>query len=197
MTGKKEGPLRYWAVLLVACSWATPAEASTLPALDGGPGRFSVTAGILDAGVDVGIGQRLSLGATAFVPPVGIVGLVGLAGRATFWLTDPLAWVVVGATVSVGDTYTSGATSQSQYTWAQPAVNVALAPGRTGWALRGTFGPVASWTSNTVRTGTAPGTTATFELLPFVPNLEVAYRFTPNHELTLGGNGLIGWRGRF
>lgn len=42
-----------------------------------------------------------------------------------------------------------------------------------------------------------PGTSAIPNLGPFVPNLEVAFRLNANHELTLGGNAIIGWRGRF
>ncbi len=34
-------------------------------------------------------------------------------------------------------------------------------------------------------------------MIPVIPNLEIAFRLGGHHELTLGGNAIIGWRNRF
>ncbi len=168
------------ATALVAVS-ASAAGASTLPPLDFRANQVMLGLGALDANVDVALSDRFSVGLSAqpFSPVTGRATVrVGEVGGLSYGLS-----LAGGLTPNVWGSV-SGPTTYS--TWVQPALVVGYRFGGPEGALslRGTVGPMF-----------LNGSTA----MPFLawPNAEVAYRFAPGHELTLGGNGLVGWRGTF
>lgn len=161
------------------------AEASTLPRVDFAANQVMVSVGFPDASVDVALGDRLSLGASAFT--FGMDNLFP-AARATYRLAEGPGGLSVGATLSLGliPNFMRGSGVPLTYQpYFQPAANVTLPLGGSDSPvrLRGTLGPV--WIDF------SPNLTV------WAPNLELGIALAPRQELTLGGNSLIGWRGTF
>jgi hypothetical protein len=188
------------------------AEASTIPLVDLPPGVKVISTGIdpqmFHVSGDYGWGTNFGTIIVGGMASYDISGKRGqresqtmVAFRATRQLggTFPFS---IGATLSAGmnlvDPTLETPPDQQIYTstylfWFQPAINVSttVLPDTFNDNLwfRATFGPVLNrWTSGTY-------------FLPFFsPNMELAYRIHPAHEIVLGGGFWpwgIGWRGAF
>ena len=183
---------------------ATPCEASTLPPVDFEASRVILSAGtlwherIVDASLDVALSERVSLGLSLIGNPLARpdkpatlhVGAI----RSTYRLHGAPDAFSYGLTLSAG-TYLDkpggwfmNPRTSEHFPWAQLAFNLALPLGDWG-VFRGTLGPVFVGEAAT-RSLFAPWLWA-------VPNAELALRVWPPHELTLGGNSLVGWRASF
>ncbi len=168
--------------LLPVALTAMPVAASTLPRVDFQGGKTAVAIGLLDANLDYAFSDRVSLGVSGSL-------LSPVTGRATVRLGAVPNGGSYGMTFSAGLTpnvwgSVSGPTTYS--VWMQPALNVAVPLGSptSDWTLRGTVGPLLFGMS-----------IAAVPSMLFWPNLELAYRLDGANEVTLGGNGLVGWRG--
>lgn len=171
------------ATLTAVLCLAPAVQASTLPKVDFNAGQHTVALGVLDANYDYAVSDHVSLGLSS----AGL--LVPLAARTTVKVlqTD---LVTAGVTLSGGITpnmwgpapwYTL---SQPVSYWAQPALNVTVGAPDAAVKLRMTVGPLF-----------VNGGLASSPVMWFWPNAEVAFRLSPAHELTIGGNALVGWRG--
>lgn len=197
---------------LLALATAAPAQASTIPLVDLPPGLFTVSAGgdpqMVHVSADYALGAWWGQGWI-----VGGMASYDISGKhlresqtmGALRLTRHLGGTFpfsIGATLSVGmnlvDPSQETPPDQQIYAspylfWVQPAVNISTPIlgdvfNDQLW-LRGTFGPVLGrWTSGTYYT-------------PFFsPNIELAYRIHPAHEIVLGGGFVpwgLGWRGAF
>lgn len=183
--------------IAAALATAAPAAASTLPPLDYRAGQTVVAIGFPDLNVDHALSDRLAAGLTVlYIPPIiewspartQPDGTVIPASR-PFWLaagprvTYRLAGEADGTALGVSTT--AGILGPQWNWWVQPSLVGSLSL----WGvvrLRGSLGPVI---------------TSSFLANPWGfglwPNAEMAIRVLPDHELTLGGNALVGWRGRF
>lgn len=198
--------------LLAPVLAASPAAASTIPLVDLPPDVRTVSAGIDPEVVHVSGDWALSgdwgsgwiVGATASYDISGkkqresqTMGAI----RITRHLggTFPFSYgVTLSAGMNLVDPTMETPPDQQIYTtsylfWLQPALNISTPIlgeyfSDNLW-LRAMVGPVLGrWTSGTYYT-------------PFVaPNIELAYRIHPAHEIVLGGGFVpwgIGWRGAF
>jgi hypothetical protein len=200
---KSAGP-----VVLVGALLATPAEASTLPRVDFAAGDKIVAAGLLDVDFDYAITDRLSIGASMIPMPIPsgawyapVLSPFFAAIRSTF-----RAGEVLGAPVGVTDCYgvaqefnsagLGGSVNpfpglpllqHSYLPFLQPALDVAIPLGQDPdhWTLRATLGPIIAFDPSPRLA------------MPIWPNLEFSRPIGNHGELTLLGNGLVGWRGVF
>lgn len=166
---------------------AAPAAASTLQRVDFAPHQSSFAIGLMDVNFDTAVGDRLSLGAS-------------------------LGWAILGVNAAVRSTWRTGGDSDAFATgwgfnlgystlsaygtghavWLQPAWLMSSRLGSSNLFFRASLGPALWFQISTDETGT--NITPVFEVLP---NVELAYRISPNGELTLGGNSLLGFRAIF
>ncbi len=182
---------------------AAPAEAS-VPPMDLTCGEIAVSVGMPAASVDLSLG-RLVIGgaATAFaVPGIAVPGVPASSLVAGYGFAGHLGWRLSGLPgreACFGLALLGGAGSLSAYrmsgeAWfAQPALAVAVPLG-AGVTLRAAGGPVF-FVSNAVSAGASSENRG---ILPFVPNLELAFQLAPGHDLVVGGlPNIVGWRGTF
>ena len=184
---------------LAAVLIATPAHASAMPPVDLAGGQVALTVGFPGVGVDAALG-RLVLGASAMgllVPPYGLG--YGFVGRATWRLSglperEPcFGLALLGGNAGLGTLPGAAAGSTWEGWFCQPGLVVSW-PVARGVTLRAMGGPLL-FTGVVGRSAAVAGGTG---VVPFVPNLELAFRLAPGQELTIGGlPNLIGWRGRF
>jgi hypothetical protein len=175
--------------LMAVLGLALPARASTLPKVDFSAGQHIVAAGLLDANYDYAVTDHLSFGVSS--AGLLLIPIVPIAARSTLKLlqTD---WLTAGLTVSAGITPNAWGPKpwyelqEPVSYWVQPALNATLGAVDAPVKLRLTVGPLF------MNNGFAPS-----PVWWFWPNAEVAFRLTERHELTLGGNALVGWRGVF
>lgn len=172
-------------VALALALMTRPAFASTLPRVDLHQGQVAVAVGLADANVDYALLDTLSIGLSGALP----WSVLLKAARAT-WRIGQLGPVAYGLTLS-GGTIAPGLVNTAKPEdaltgyWVQPALNVAVPLGPTPLTLRATLGP--TWVNQTLMHQNGD----------LVPNAELAWRLNDAHEITLGGNALIGWRGTF
>jgi hypothetical protein len=169
--------------LLAMLCVAPATQASTLPRVDFDAGQHLIALGVLDASYDYALTDDLSIGLSS----TGL--LVPIAARATLQVLH-IDRVTAGVTLSGGITPNMWGPNP-WYTlpepvsyWLQPALNVTYGLPEDDIKLRLTVGPMSmsssgSWTP----------------VFWFWPNAEVAFRLSEHHELTVGGNSLVGWRG--
>ncbi|MDB5098725.1 MAG: hypothetical protein JWM80_3146 [Cyanobacteria bacterium RYN_339] len=204
---------RLLAASLLAFASAPPAAASTIPLVDLPPNLVTVSAGgdpqIVHLSADYALGTWWGQGWI-----VGGMASYDISGKrnqresqtmGALRITRHLGGTFpfsIGATLSVGmnlvDPAQETPPDQQIYAspyllWVQPALNISTPIlgdvfNDQLW-LRATFGPVLGrWTSGTFYT-------------PFFsPNVELAYRILPAHEIVLGGGFVpwgLGWRGAF
>lgn len=169
---------------------AMPVQASTLPKVDFAAGQHIVAAGLLDANYDYAFTDYLSAGVSS--TGLLLLPIVPIAARATLSLVKT-GWLTAGITVSAGTAANTWGPkpwyelpAPVSY-WAQPALNLTLGAVDAPVKGRITVGPLL-WMNGYV--GPTP-------IFWFWPNAEVAFRLSPAHELTIGGNALVGWRGVF
>lgn len=200
---KSAGP-----VALVSAALAGPAEASTLPRVDFSAGDKILAVGVLDVDFDYALTDRLSVGATMIPLPSTsiawydpVLSPFNAALRTTYRIGE--VWgAPIGLTVScgVGQALFEATMAPSlnpfpglpllryaYFAFAQPALDVAIPLGsdRDHWTLRATLGPIIMLD---------PGHRS---VVPVWPNLEFSRPLGEHGELTLLGNGLVGWRGIF
>ena len=193
--------------LLATMAGLPPAVASTLPRVDFSQGQTIVSTGLLDVNVDHAVLDQWSVGLSLMPLPSGyawfdpVLSPLSAAVRSTYRV-GAIGNVAMGVTVSAGvfTPLITGGRRPSlnpfpdlpllryQYrAFIQPAFNVAwpLGSEEGHWTLRATLGPVlfADWVSH--------------DLVPLWPNIEFSKQLSANSELTILGNGLIGWRGLF
>jgi hypothetical protein len=195
------------AVALVGALLASPAEASTLPRVDFSAGDKILAVGLLDVDFDYALTDRLSIGATMIPMPSAyawydpVLSPFNAALRTTYRVGE--VWgAPIGVTVccGVGQALFEATIAPSlnpfpglpllryaYFAFAQPAVNIAIPLGsdRGHWTLRATLGPILVLDPNHRN------------VVPVWPNLEFSRPLGEHGELTLLGNGLIGWRGVF
>lgn len=186
--------LAFAAALVLAAG--LPAQASTLPPLHTAPQHVTVSIGVFDANVDVGLSDHWSVGVTSLSTPTltggpetsPLLGFMVLGLRSTYR--------IAGApdTLSYGVTFSGGIFGPQYMGWLQPAFNAALPLGDVV-TLRGTVGPIIQVPLGANTSPVAPLYVQNNNW--FWPNLELGIRLQPQHELTLGGNSLVGWRGYF
>ncbi len=164
------------------------AWASTVPPLDAdfGGRRGQVAIGLPDLNVDFVLADGLSAGLSIFLTPSPSL----LAARTTYRLVgSEEGWWHAGLTLSAGTAtgagfYDGGGWSPLHgFHWIQPAGVLSASLLADRLAVRATLGPAFLFASD-------------LRLMEdwLVPNLELAYRFTRDHELTIGGNSLVGMR---
>jgi hypothetical protein len=175
--------------LVTVLCLAPTVQASTLPKVDFKAGQHIVAAGLLDANYDYAVTDHWSLGVSS--AGLLLIPIVPIAARSTLKLlqTD---WLTAGLTVSAGITPNAWGPRpwyelpEPVSYWVQPALNATLGAADAPVKLRLTVGPLF------MNGGLGPS-----PVWWFWPNAEVAFRLTERHELTLGGNALVGWRGVF
>jgi hypothetical protein len=190
-------------VLALALLAPLPARASTIPDAGLRAHELAVTAGILDASVDWAVLDRLQIGAGGYGSLVG----AGTYGRLTYRLLEDTPLGDVGFHVAGGSF--SGILAKVEpglFVFAGP---VLARPVGDRVVIRASLGLIAT---NSHAVTYAPGSMPLsgnvlarswglglddYVSLPFIPNLEVAFRLGGHHELTLGGNAIVGWRARF
>lgn len=174
--------------LVLAGAGALPAAASTLPPLPQKAGQSTVSLGVPDANYDYAFTDSLSVGVSALYFPPGFAspGLVA-APRLSYRFFGSDDDFALGATLSAGyfENVGYGTQTPSRMLWVQPAINASIALGPVV-RVRCTLGPAL-----------LENTDFTNGMVLPLPNVEVAFKLHPQHELTLGGNSLVGWRGRF
>lgn len=188
---------------------AAPAEASTLPKIDFKQGEHTIALGVLNASWDYAVLDRLSVGASLIPMPSTIawydpiLSPQNASARASLRLGE-IAGVAVGLTLSGGifnpivvPACPCGLKNpfpalpimrwNGYRAYLQPAANIAVpfGNGSEGWTFRATLGPIFDYSPESS------------SMVPLWPNVEFAYRWPSGHELTLLGNGLVGWRGIF
>lgn len=188
--------LGLWLLVSVGLT-ASSVQASTLPPVDFKQSDRKLSVGMFDASFDYAPLEKLSIGAS-FVsehhqaPDISLLFVPRtLALRATYRFWDGPTGLCLGATLSGGTTFLDrravmDSTSLTYGYWLQPALNLTLPIVSPHLTLRATTGP--SFDRNF---------TIDSLLWRVWPSVEVAYRFNQRHELTLGGNSLLGWRGTF
>lgn len=195
--------------LMLATLWMSDADASTVPRIDFKQGEHTVALGVLNASWDYAVVDQFSLGfslipmpnANAWYDP--ILSPQNASARASLRLGE-FAGVAVGMTLS-GGIFNPIVVPQcpcglknpfptlpimrwnGYRAYIQPAVNIAVPFGSwsEGWLFRATLGPVFDYSPESSN------------VMPLWPNVEFAYRWRNGQELTLLGNGLVGWRGIF
>lgn len=200
-------------VLLVSLMFialrAGDTEASTLPRIDFEQGEHTVTVGVLNASWDYAVLDRVSLGVSMIPMPSAnawydpILSPQNASARASLRLGE-VAGVAVGVTLS-GGIFNPIVVPQcpcglknpfpalpimrwnGYRAYVQPALNVAFPFGSwsEGWIVRATVGPIFDYSPESS------------SMMPLWPNLELAHRWQNGQELTLLGNGLVGWRAVF
>jgi hypothetical protein len=181
------------AAILTLLAPATSAHASTMPLVDFRPHAITFAAGLADVSLDVGVSDSLSVGGTAIAIPM--LAIYTGAVRATYRLTGGAGQPSLGLSVAGG--YAPSFFTSTDAWWVQPALVGALPIGRSGVTVRASLGPMLyrhTYTTWMMFANNTPSTTLSAML---VPNAEVAWSLGANQELTLGGNGLLGWRGSF
>lgn len=214
---------RLFALLLTAAlAAAPPAGASTVPRVDFGGGEIYVAGGTLwpvrgalDFSADWARDERESWGFTLMAVPITgappgyfrerLPGLWLAAGRVVHkWgeNDDGLSWggMLSGGLAPVFAETTDTVVPPPNFMFVQPALVGSWGFRLFGFrsALRGTLGPVLSLGGIGDAIGAGAGGGADFGIAAWLwPNFEFAVAFSPRHELTLGGNGVIGWRTSF
>lgn len=168
---------------LLGSLWGAPAHAAVFPHLGLERGERAFQAGLLDAGVEVALTDRWSVGASGFYLGVLNGADIDTAYRVLGSADGPS--LGLGVSAGYGELNVLG-TSKTWFMQPAAIASLPLGPLRLG-AL---FGPVIHTVQPYV---TDPGTI--FVNWNWIPNLELAYRLDRSNEITLGGNGLIGWRG--
>jgi hypothetical protein len=206
--------LRHTALLSVSLFFAlaAPAAASTIPDVSLRAKKVVVTAGFADASVDYGVTDRLQLGAggefTLITP--------AFYGRVTFRMLDDTLLGDVGVHIAGGNYYPIFVrTIPGQFLFLGPVItrklgSFAVLRASVGVVLTNDFDivfppgandhfpPIVPPLSRKWGLGLSREAGASFDPLSFfLPNLELAFPIGADHELTLGGNAIIGWRGRF
>jgi hypothetical protein len=201
---------------------APPAAASTVPRVDFAGGEIFVAGGSLypvrgtvDFSADWAREETQSYGLSLIAVPITgappgyfrerLPGLWVAAARVTRkWgeNDDGMSWglTVAGGLAPVFAETTATVVPPPNFWFLQPAFvgawNFRLFGIRS--ALRGTLGPVLSLGGVGDAIGSGAGGGADFGVAAWLwPNLEFAVRVSPRHELTLGGNGVLGWRTTF
>lgn len=194
-------------MLATIASWSPPCEASTLSPVDFQARNLRVALGVFDASVDYALFDRLSLGAYVIYQVDQAPDLAHAvverewALRSTCRLWEHPTGVQLGITLSGGQTseaklmLATGTPTAPQdayfyFPWFQPALNLTLPMGIPHLRGRVMVGPFFG----------RPFMTSYFPMLALQllwPNIELAYRIADHHEITLGGNSLLGWRGTF
>lgn len=181
------------AATLAWAALALPAAASTTPVLGLAPGERTLALALPAAAFDVGVRPGVALGVAAgwyyYTSQLG--------ARATWTIATPRPGLQTGVLFGVG----GGATTfdrASGYGYLTGQAIAQWAWGPMVW--RGSLGPGFTVRPRPVAAtawGTGPqlGTAWDLGLEPFA-TLELAVPLGA-HELTLGGNALLGWRGRF
>lgn len=211
--------------LVMGVAHCVPAAASTMPRVDFAGGESYVAVGVLDANFDRvldgawSIGGTTSIGAAgnmAFGPPLsfGIRATRRLGGgpRQLSWGLTFAGGFTPSQTYVAAAVITPGVAPPTafQVPWFQSALVASLPLGFV--TLRGSVGPVFSgqdrdsiwgWqVSDGGRQERARHLGDPLYFLPsswnlFMPGFEVAFPIGTQHEVTLLGNSLIGWRGTF
>ena len=209
--------------LLAAMLAAAPAaEASTVPRVDFAGGEIDVAGGTLlpvrgaiDFSVDWARTEREAWGVTLMAVPItgappgyfrerlpGLWVAAGRVVRKAGETADGLTW---GYALSAGlgpvfAETTATVVPPPNFWFVQPALvgswNFRLFGSRA--ALRGTLGPVLSLGGVGDSVGSGAGGGADFGMAAWLwPNLELGIHMSKRHELTLGGNSVVGWRTSF
>ena len=215
-------PLLSLATLAALALGAPRAEASTVPRVDfrggeifGTVGTLVPVRGALDVAMDWTREDMTSWGFTLMaVPLTGAPPGYFRERLPGLWLAavrhvrqwgandDGFAWgsVVSGGVAPVFADATAEVVPPPNFLFVQPALVGAWTfqlYGRPS-ALRGTLGPVLSLGGLGDSVGTGAGGGADFGMAAWLwPNLEFAVALNRRHELTLGGNSVVGWRGTF
>ena len=208
--------------LTASLALAPAAEASSLPRVDFVEGQIYAAGGTLwpvrgavDLSVDWARSEHEAIGLTLMAVPITgappghfrerLPGLWVAAGRVVRkWGAndDGLSWggVLSGGLGPVFAETTASVVPPPNFWFLQPALVGAWRFWLFGFpsALRGTLGPVLSLGGVGDSVGSGAGGGADFGVAAWLwPNLEFAVAFSPRHELTLGGNSLVGWRTAF
>lgn len=132
---------------------------------------------------------------------------VAAAARVTGTLWEQGSELAIGWTASIGAGANMGlgfrgpvgaTPPTSGSVWFQPALNLRL-PCLFRTRLRATIAPSFRldesnvWGLDLWKASTPAG----WLVIGVAPAIELAFPVGDRHELTLGGNGLVGWRGRF
>lgn len=207
---------------LLALAAPAPAAASSVPRVDFGEGQVFVAGGTLwpvrgalDFSADWARTADEAWGFTLMAVPITgappgffrerLPGLWVAAARVTRkWgeNEDGLAWghTLSGGLAPVFAETTATVVPPPNFMFVQPAAVASWTFRLFGFrsALRGTLGPVISLGGVGDAVGSGAGGGADFGIAAWLwPNLEFAVAFTPRHEMTIGGNGVAGWRTRF
>lgn len=210
-------------IFLSALLLAAPAaEASSVPRVDLTEGQIVLAGGTLwpaggaiDLSVDWARTETEALGLTVMAVPITgappgyfrerMPGLWVAAGRVVRrWgeTPDGLSWggALSGGLGPVFAETTATVVPPPNFWFVQPALVGSWRFWLFGFrsALRGTLGPVLSLGGVGDSVGSGAGGGADFGVAAWLwPNLEFAVAFNRRHELTLGGNSVIGWRSTF
>lgn len=199
-----------------------PAAASGLPRVDFAEGQVFVAGGTLwpvrgalDFSVDWARTADEAWGVALMAVPITgappgyfrerLPGLWLAAARVTRkWGENPdgLSWghTLSGGIAPVFAETTATVVPPPNFMFVQPAAVATWSFRLFGFpsALRGTLGPVISLGGVGDSVGSGAGGGADFGVAAWLwPNLEFAVAFSPRHELTLGGNSVVGWRTSF
>ena len=163
------------------------AEASTLPDVDS-ESPIQASIGLFSLDFDVKVFKGNSLGLSLFALPFLLVG--GL--RDTQVLTRSEDGRTLALMVSAGGALGSdlGVGFIPGY-WVQPALLFSIPLWQTPLTLKFSAGPVISNLWGVYFRQGAPS----FAYIG--PNFELSCQINPNNALTLGGNSLLSWRGRW
>lgn len=198
--------------LLLALAVPSPAAASTLPDVSLRGKKLAVTAGFADVGVDYAVTDRLQVGVGGEFTLI----TASYYARATYRLWDDTILGDIGLHLAGGNWLPVLSKSyHGQFVFFGPVIarrlgsfavlrasygpyltndfNLVFPPGG-GWGANGQY-PTAAPTSRSWGLGIDFPSPSAWGY--FLPNLELAFPIGSDHELTLGGNAILGWRGRF
>lgn len=165
-----------------------------MPVLGLAPGEKVVAISLPAGSADFGIRPGLALGVTAGY----YYYLTHLGARATWTLATPRPGLTTGVIVGAG----GGSTTFDRASGYGYLLGAAVAQQTWGWCiLRVTLGPGVVVQPRLVTDtpwGAGPllGTALDYGLVPMI-GLEFAIPLGESSELTVGGNALVGWRGRW
>lgn len=208
--------------LALLLSLPAPAAASTLPRVDfaggeifGALGTLAPVRGAVDLSVDWVHRDDESIGlAVMMVPLTGAPPGYFRERLPGLWLAsarvvrrwgvtqDGLTWggMLSGGLAPVFAETTATVVPPPNFWFVQPALVASWNFRLFGLdsALRGSLGPVISLGGVGDATGSGAGGGADFGVAAWLwPNLEFAVRVGRRHEVTLGGNSVLGWRTQF
>ncbi|MDB5101731.1 MAG: hypothetical protein JWM80_6152 [Cyanobacteria bacterium RYN_339] len=214
-------PLWFGLATALALALTAPAQASGMPRADFEAGQLTVSGGVngvvfvvplATASVDYSPMNRLSVGLGASMwtvnahavlralqgPSGSTLGLMVAGG----FNNDQMIFGTLGPVLAGGAPLPAGPafyTPGRDYTgpWGQLALVGSLPLGPL--VLRGMLGPMYG---NAQFMGVPPAGDPNIPIeermtLAFIPNVELAWRIAPHHELTVGGFSWVGYRGIF